>query len=347
MFIADPKNHYKDLASGLIKGKSYQLDRLDSTEITDFIRFSENQGVLCLFDNSLAQIEGQCPDHLIKSIVIAQASFKKLLYSRSIVIKKLFDGLGHIKVKSVLFKGAANAYLLYPKPELRQHADIDVLIDANDYDLVIDVLIAEGFDIDPIKPTKFGPYQTTAKLKQPGQPNVMVDLHWKINNRLLLADVIALADVWEDALPIEQYGEHAYGFDFEHALLACCIHEAGSLAVERGKLIGLYDAYLLADKLGDTGLSNVLEKASTKNILTICKDYLRMSISMFGNEGQIETLEELISSMPKGTKEPSSGLLKTQRTWLDEQILDWQGVNGISNKTEYLVSKLVRKLKFR
>ena len=326
----------------MIRGESCAWQ--DNFSEQDFIEYAQSQGVLLLLANSVDVIEKQWPEPIYKAVLIAQSAADNLLEHRREIISDLFEKLNHRQLTALLFKGSANAYLIYPSPKLRQHADVDIMIKENDYQQVVDVLEDMGFEIDSIKPTKFGPYQTTAILKQQTSPNLILDLHWKINNRLLLADALSFNEAWHSALPVKEYGDSAYGFNHENALLACCIHEAGSLPVEREKLIGLYDAYLLMSKLGELGISDMLENALSKDISVICIDYLTKSMDLFADEGQKKMLNDVISNLSENSQEHSAGFLKPQRNWLEEQKLDWSGVNGISNKIEYIVSKIVKKL---
>ncbi len=334
---------YKKIACTLLRAEPFVWPENLNSEA--FIDFAQLQGILCLLANHPDLT--LWPKPINQAIVIARAAANSLLKQRQKVTHDLSQTLAQKRIQALLFKGAANAYLIYPTPDLRQHADIDMLIKERDYQTVIDCMIDLGFEIDPIKPTKFGPFQTTAKLKQQTGPSVLIDLHWKINNRLLLADCLNFDEVWHDALPIQDYGENTHGFDYKNSLLACCIHEAGSLPVERNKLIALYDAYLIMNKLGAIGIKDVLDKAHEKKIATISIDYMTKSMSLFADDSQIKMLNDLISSMPARAEEPSSGLLKHERTWLDEQLLDWHGVDGIKSKIEYIASKLTRKLSYK
>ena len=333
---------YKKIVCDMLCGTSCLWPK--SANSSDFLSFTQSQGVLLLLSDYIELIEEHWPKSVYQSVVIAQTAGINLLEQRRVVIQKLFEELNRYEVRAALFKGAANAYLLYSKSILRQHADIDILINERDYSAVVVILIEMGFEVEPIKPTQFGPYQTTATFRQGGAVDVVIDLHWKINNRLLLADTLSVEETMADTLPIEEYDEQVRGLNYHNALLACCIHEAGSLPIEREKLIGLYDAYLLMTKLGELGITDVLDKALTKNISAICTDYLTKSMDLFGDDEQKKMLNNVISDLPENSVEPSSGLLKPQRTWLEEQKLDWLGVTGVSNKIQYVVSKIAKKL---
>ena len=67
-------------------------------------------------------------------------------------------------------------------------------------------------------------------------------------------------------------------------------------------------------------------------------------MDLFGDDEQKKMLNNVISNLPDNSVELSSGLLKFRRTWLEEQKLDWLGVTGVSNKIEYVVSKIAKKL---
>ena len=309
----------------------------------EFIHFIQAQGVLLLFGGYLQRVEECWPKSVYQAISIANVAGANLLQIRKKTIQTLFEILAYRQIKAVLFKGAANAYLLYPKPIYRQHADIDILFDVKDYSVVVEILAQMGFNIDAIEPTKFGPYQTTATLQQSGKPAVLIDIHWKINNRLLLAEKLNIDEIWADILPIKDYGERVFGLGYQNALLAACIHEAGSLPVERGRLIGLYDACLLVKKLGKQDLLKVLERSREKGIGKICLEYIKKAVEIFGTRQEILMFTELESDFGEIAFEPSSRLMKDHRSWVEDQRLDWLAVDGVNNKIEYIISKFSHK----
>lgn len=309
-----------------------------------FIEFAQSQGILLLLAEHIELIEKHWPKSIHQTVVIANTAAVGLLEERRKTIQKLFRLLAQEKIKAVLFKGAANAYLIYPKPILRQHADIDILINQNDHTAVVMILAQIGFETDSIQPSQFGPYQSTATLKHKEKPDVLIDLHWKINNRLLLADTLSVDEAATNSLQIQEYGEQASGLNYHHALLAACIHEAGSLPIEREKLIGLYDVILLLRRLGQDGLESLLAQAKQKQISLICLDYINKAITIFGSEMDKEKFMPVVTSFEQPRSEPSAKLLKHNRSWLENQKLDWLAVEGVAGRLGFLVSKFLRKL---
>ena len=334
---------YRKLACQLLQAD--YCDWPKSASKAEFIAYAESQGILMLMQNQHEFIEENWPHEILKSVLIANAAGQHLEQNRLGVTTRLLNLCQKRKLEILLFKGAANTYLLYDKPHQRQHADIDALIRVEDYSIITDVLIESGFIIDPVYPTEFGPYQTTARLHSDDNPVVMIDVHWKINNRLLLADTLNFDELKQRSISINQYGDCVIGFGYADALLTACIHDAGSLPVERNKLIALYDAHLLMNKLGNQAVKDALQVARDKGIGTICFDYLNRAAKYFNAENQRQWLGEIEADFRNLSHETSARLLTPSPSWMSDQWLDYLAVKGSKTKSKYIINKLLRKLK--
>lgn len=315
------------------------------SDASDFIAYTESQGVLILLENHSAFIRENWPEEIAKAVVIAAAAGKRMLQHRADITTRMLDLCHANRLEALLFKGAANAFLLYENPHQRQHADIDLLVREDDTGRIAELLAQMNFSIDPFKTSEFGPYQTTATRYSEKHPVVMVDLHWRINNRLLLADALIFDELWQRSQVIDQYGESARGFGYQDALLAVCIHDAGALPAERNRLIALHDAHLLMKKLGHQEIHELLQTAADKGIGRICLDYLTRATDSFNSGEQRQWLDQLAPGLDTIHRESSAKLLNARSSWMRDHWLDFEAVNGAGAKSRYLKDKLLGRLK--
>ena len=309
-----------------------------------FIESAQQHGVLALLDKFKPQLENDnWPIVILQTIAVSNKAAEQILAQRREKITSVFKVFSENNVDALIFKGAANAYLLYPQPNHRTHADIDILIRESQFMQVKQSLCAVGFEFDNIRPSKYGPSQSNAILRTPGTTAVTFDIHWKINNRLALANTLEFDELNHRAIPIQQYGGEARAFSYADAVLAACIHEAGSLDSERGKLISLYDVYLLLGKLDTQALNALTKMASEKKIGAVYSHYLYRCLCTFEDSRLAERVNRVLEDFKFQKNEITAKLLKGNRSWTSNQWLDLCSVNGTSARLEFMIAKLKRK----
>ena len=337
---------YKNLVCDVLSGRSSQWPFADDFYKGESVtEYSDRNGVLPILGQYLEALEsGGWPQSVLKAVSIAGAANSALIEHRNRHVKTLSDRFSRSEIDFLVLKGASNAHLLYELPQYRSYADIDIFIREEQFRKVKQEFINLRFTLDQIEPARSGPFQSAATLIQESLPPVTFDIHWKINNRQVLADIFRFEELSNNAINLEIYGKGARGLGYSDALLIACIHEAGALPHEKGRLIGLYDMYLLMDKLGDEGLHACAKRAIDKRIGKIFITCVKQAGEAFGDKSHQEMLDELISEFRFDGNELSARWMEGHHGWLTEQLLDLKSVDGIPPKLEFLFSKLMRKL---
>lgn len=336
---------YHQLITGMINNQLVCWpEHLTDDDCSLFIGYAQQHGVLSLLSQFQPQPDNDNWPPLIKqSIAIANTASEKILLTRKQTIINVFDVFEENNIDALVFKGAANAYLLYEQPHHRAHADIDILIRETDFQGVKACLTAMKFEFDAIKPTQYGPSQASATLVQAGITPIIIDIHWKINNRLALANTLEFDELKQRSIAVKHYGEKVRAFSYEDAILAACIHEAGSLDIEKGKLISLYDVHLLLRKLNAQELETLTTRARDKKIGEVYRHYLYQCLSTFDNPTLAKKVRPVLENINIDQYELSMALLKSKQSWLSNQWLDLRSVDGTFAKLAFMLSKLKSK----
>jgi hypothetical protein len=144
----------------------------------------------------------------------------------------------------LIFKGQALAHALYPQPALRSRSDLDLLVPAEHRKDWHNTLLAMGFKLNVARQGQWVSYQNTFIKSLPGGRRLMVDLHWRINNR----------PDFHQLLPFSRLQRQAVNYrDGHHCLPTLSPSDALQLAVfhyfahrpEDRKHLWLYDVALL------------------------------------------------------------------------------------------------------
>ena len=143
-------------------------------------------------------------------------------------------------------KGAALGQWLYPHAQLRDVADIDLLLPDQATTLrAIEVLAPLGYMCG--NPHVAGDLVVHELQVWSERARLEVDLHWDLSNGALYADRFRWAELEAVAVSLPGIGAHACGLGPIHALLHACMHRtANALVGRQDRLRWLYDIHLLA-----------------------------------------------------------------------------------------------------
>ena len=127
-------------------------------------------------------------------------------------VDQLTGALAAVDVPSVLLKGAALAFTLYPDAARRPLGDLDVLVHPHHVATALRVLALLGYVPAPGGPAPASQPATRVcqrrcqvtllrDAQSPHQLPVQVDLHWSLNNRALLRRTMDAPWFWDHARP--------------------------------------------------------------------------------------------------------------------------------------------------
>ncbi len=244
--------------------------------------------------------------------------------------------LGARGVKPLLMKGTPLAYTHYPAPDLRPRSDTDMLIDRGDIEVVHRVMLDLGYAPGNAVSGELIMHQRLYTKADAHGVNHLYDMHWKVSNPVLFADLLTFDDIVLTAVPVAALGPFAQTLNPVHALLLACIHRVAHHHNSRC-LIWLYDIYLLASGLTAGEWEAFLQLARHKQVCTVCLDGLQLAQTYFGAAIPAERLAALARSSPEKT----ARFLHPQPCQWRVMISDWRALSGWRNKLKFLREHLM------
>ncbi len=201
--------------------------------------------------------------------------------ARETELRKLLAGLDTRGVRAVLLKGAHLAYSHYERPDLRPRADTDLFIAYADRRRVFDVLGDLGYQGTGHVTGTLLMYQAAYVKLRDGAPWHVVDVHWKIANPQIFADLLSYDELAAAAVPLPALGRGALGPSDVHALFVACVHRVAHHH-DADTLIWLYDIHLLASRLTPASWEAFVDLVETRGVAHICRHSLGRAAAEFG-----------------------------------------------------------------
>ena len=235
--------------------------------------------------------------------------------------------------KCILFKGMALAHTHYPEPWLRPCSDSDCLIAPSErkkFDNAFQKLKFEKlFAIEG----ELLSYQSSYARLLTGKTALNIDLHWRINNRQILAKTYDLSELSERATSIESLGHSVLLPSAVDSIIIACLHRLGHHANDE-RLIWLYDIHLLANSLNEGDWNELCLLCKDKQLAAITLDALKICNDLLGTEipSQVEqSLKELARR-----KEASKLFLQRQLSEWRIFTQDLKALDGIALKLQLI-----------
>jgi hypothetical protein len=132
------------------------------------------------------------------------------------VARLLADG----GVPNVVLKGAASAHLDYPTPSLREFADIDVLVDPDDFSAATSALRGEGWSQRYALPRGHERYTHAVTLER---DRVELDLHQRIGHRAV-GRRVPTSELLRDSVPFVVAGSTLWALNDTDRLIHAALH---------------------------------------------------------------------------------------------------------------------------
>jgi len=315
--------------ANLIKGKTraYSDSTLTTTnpDKQELVKQLDYHGITLL-----ALHCGTLPPDVVKQIDGRKAMMVANETLKQTALTELFDAFEQAGLKnSILFKGSALAYTVYPEPWLRPRSDSDCLIDQSDYQQFSKVFNELGYQKLFAIEGKHISYQSTFSKALVGQATLSIDLHWRINNRQTLANTFDVHELIESSQHLLQLSNAIKIPSTINSILIASLHRLGHHQNEE-RITWLYDIYLLANTLSDNDWRHLCNKAGDKKIAAITLNALKYCQRLFDMEIPRDAEQTLIDLAAKD--EPS-------QLFLDRDLPEWRyfvhdlkGLTGWRNK---------------
>jgi hypothetical protein len=213
------------------------------------------------------------------------------------------DAYGN-RIDLLLLKGTALAYSHYPQPHLRPRNDIDLYVRHADLDRAEAVLVSRGFSRAQEANAELWTGQRHYARTTPfGE--IHIDLHWRVVNPLVFADVLTFDDVWPRAVSVPALGMSVRALSSPDALLVACLHRVAHHQ-DRENLLWLWDIHLIASRLSAAEWSLALDTAASSRVRSVCARGLSLASECFGTVFP----EQIRDSNRAATGEPGAAFLR-------------------------------------
>ncbi len=249
---------------------------------SNFLEFTLQNGIQPLLYYCLRQSESleKWPENIrtlleheakrqIAIDIFRQSNLQEVLHS--LAIQNIFP---------LLLKGTPLSYLYYPDSGLRPRCDTDLLIRKEDLKKVETILTELGYSRNNSVSGNFIRHQFLYSKSRSDSVGCDLDVHWKISNPSLFADVFSFDELQFNPIGIPGLSRHARTLSRVNSLLMACLHRVAHHNNSE-RLIWLYDIHLLAKDLTEKEFKEFCESAIQKKIMTICWNGLLAAQSWF------------------------------------------------------------------
>jgi hypothetical protein len=296
----------------------------DPTYSSYFLDYCAAQELFALFHYGLKNAAGDLslwPED-VRLTIQKEAGRQALVESaRHSELQEMLRRLDQNRIHTLVLKGTALAYSLYPEPSLRSRCDTDLWVSEKNKDLAGEVLKTLGYETENMVRGSLISYQAMFSKTDAFGVEHIVDLHWKILNPQSAAHFLTFTEAWQEKTHLSKLSPFAYALSPRHALLYACAHLYAhhpdedfflwiyDLALLYHALDGTKNFYALADdKTMQHWAAQGLHKAGELFSLPFSLDerawiarYL-LAASLKGSATRLDKLSEDLSVLPPAKK---------------------------------------------
>jgi hypothetical protein len=285
-----------NLVKAALLGESVEYSNdIDESAVLDF---ALQNGIQPLLYYCLRQSESleKCPE-LIRSVLEVEAKRQIAIdIFRLRNLQEVLQAFADQNIVPLLIKGTPLSYLYYGDASTRPRCDTDLFIRKNDLSSLETILTKLQYSRTNSVSGDLIRHQFVYSKPGPKGIGCDLDVHWKISNPILFADMFSFDELQSTSIEIPQISRYARTLSPINALLLACVHRvAHHNANER--LIWLYDIHLLANQLTESDFEEFWKKTEQKQIRNICWNGLIAAKSWFntrfsGSETELDTNHE-------------------------------------------------------
>ncbi len=255
-------------------------------------------------------------------------------------LKRIDAALQRDEIRCLALKGTPLAYTIYPSPALRPRADIDLLFAATDIAAARELLAGLGYRcqplVTPLERSVFLTTQFTCIRQVRGQPNRVVDAHWRISNSLLFARMLRFEELYRAAAPLHPPTAVIKFPNPAHSLLIACLHRVTE--PHRDRLIWIYDIHLLVQQSAAKQLAHAAETAVHRGMACVLLEGLVMARDGFGTSVDPALLHMLMEATSNHA-EPAARLLHAE-SMLARRFAELRAATGWRQRLRMLSASL-------
>jgi Uncharacterised nucleotidyltransferase len=266
-------------------------------------------------DRLLAWRTRQITDELRAAAILDEVDVAEL--------NRVLAGLEAHGVAPLVLKGAALAHTHYEESWLRPRVDADLLIPTAQRPLVIEALHNLGYTRPPFVSGELVMYQMPFARMGPVR-ETHLDVHWRIANPQILADLPSYAELAARASTISVRGQSMRTPCAVDALLLACVHRAAHHGLS-GDLLWLYDIHLLAQRFTAREWCDFVTLASNHRVRALCRNGIQAACDCFHTSIPPDVMLRLTND---AEPERSAVYLKKDLTRLERLIADLRAIKS-------------------
>ena len=242
-------------------------------------------------------------------------------------LQEVLKAFAEQNIFPLLIKGTPLSYIYYADSSLRPRCDTDLLIRKNDLNTVETILAKFGYSRSNSVSGDFIRHQFLYSKPGPNGIGCDLDVHWKISNPILFADMLTFDELQSKGIGIPSLSEYARTVSPVDSLLLACLHRvAHHKSTER--LIWLYDIHLMADRMTESEFDEFWKRASQKKLKSICLDGLITAKSWFNTKFPEVQTDQQGGQRVYDSIEPSAQYLHSDLRNLDLLLMNLRHHSG-------------------
>jgi len=280
---------YWQTAAAALSGRRAACD-VPAAERDAFVRWTSTEGLAGLLVSTSP--DGNQPAGIREAIFDVARRQAARAAHQDHELQRVLSELAEAGLSTVLLKGAALAYTVYPEPSLRPRSDTDLLIRETDAPQVMAAFERLEYKRQP----EVGGQLVTSQFSY-GRADRrglwhLLDVHLKIVNALAYADRLSFEDLRAEAAPLPALHPHAFAPSPVHSLLVACLHRVAH-HYDTERLVWLLDVHLLARSLGEQDWQRVVALAEARQLAGIVLRGLERAQQALGDCAPDRILQQL------------------------------------------------------
>ena len=248
------------------------------------------------------------------------------------VLTEALESLVIAGLDSVLIKGSALAYSVYPSPAMRSRADTDIVIPTHQRDAAFAALEASGFRREFGVIGEFVSYQRNFNKDLGDGTSHTLDVHWKMNNSRVLAGLLSCEEALDDSIALPALSSKARATSPVHSLLIAVFHRASHIHnpyyvdgvphYGGDRLLWLYDIHLLANAFTPAQWLAFRSLVDDRAMSAVCLAALRAAQACLGTSIPADVASALAGASQTTLPARYIAAGKLRQQWMDFRALD-------------------------
>jgi Uncharacterised nucleotidyltransferase len=241
-------------------------------------------------------------------------------------LRALLQVSAELGIRLLLLKGTALAHWAFEAPHLRACSDLDVLVADYQSGRNLADALSRRLGYIPASSGEDMGYEFMCRKPLPGGKHLELDVHWKLVNTPLFAELLRFDDLWQDSIPVPGLGPRARALGVSHALVHACLHRAANLASEgRDTLKWLWDIRMLVEGMSAEDRARLRDLCGQAHCAALVRAGLTAASGCWSGPQTLKLDKELASLPLQGVSEVELLDWKQVQRLSFQAIADWPG----------------------